>query len=247
MTLAAGPTDPRKPVQISVFGRKGSGKTELAYRFFDTYPGDRATIDPNGDIKMPEDTLELYTPLPTRWPGAPYEQFAEEHGLPPAGGRKRRSTLRFNPDAGDPDYLEEIDRMVGMAFAHQKTCLFFDECHEGAPVGKTPPHMRRALRHGRHARLTLILATPRPHTIDPLVIAQSDYVYTFKLPSPQDRRYIADHIGWDPRDFDEGVQGLGEYEYLRYDASKDDLAHFPPLPASALKHHMPSTHGAGEE
>ncbi len=241
-----GPTDPKKPVQIAVFGKKGSGKTELAYRFFDSYPGDRGTIDPNNDLKMPEDTLELVSPLPTRWPGARYEEFAEEHGLPAAGGRKRRSTLRFSPDAGDPDYLEEIDRMVGLAFAHQNTCLFFDECHEGAPVGKTPPHMRRALRHGRHARLTLILATPRALTIDPLVISQADYVYVFKLPSPQDRRQIADNIGWNAKDFDDGVNGLGKFEYLRYDAGADDLAHFPALPASAIKHHAPSTHGAGE-
>lgn len=243
MTTAAGPSDPHKPVQISVFGKKGSGKTELAYRFFDTYPGDRAIIDPNGDLKVPDDTLELLTPLPARWPGAAYDEFAAEHGLPESGSsRKRRATLRFIPDAGDEDYLEEIDRMVGLAFAHQRTCLFFDECHEGAPVGKTPPHMRRALRHGRHARLTLLLATPRPLTIDPLVVTQSDYVYVFKTPSPQDKHWIASNIGWDPKDFADGVNGLGPFEYLRYDAAQDDLAHFPALPASSIKHHAPSEH-----
>jgi hypothetical protein len=237
-----GPSDPRKPVQISVFGKKGSGKTELAYRFFDTYPGDRGALDPNNDLKMPDDTLEIFSPIPSRWPGAAYEQFAEEHGLPAAGGRKRRSTLYFAPDAGEDDHLEEIDRFVGLAFAHRKTCLFFTECHEGCPVGKTPPHMRRALRHGRHAGLTLILDTPRPHTIDPLVVSQSDYVFVFKLPSRQDRQMIADNIGWDVDDFHAGVRGLGPYEYLRYDAGKDDLAHFPALPESAIKHHTPSEH-----
>jgi len=80
---SAGPgaSDPRKPVQVSVFGKKGSGKTELAYRFFDTFPGDRIAIDPNGDLKMPDDTLEIFSPILTRWPGAAYEEFATEGKL----------------------------------------------------------------------------------------------------------------------------------------------------------------------
>lgn len=238
--MTGGPTDPRKPIQMSVFGKKGSGKTELAYRFFDTYPGDRIAIDPNGDLKMPEDSLEIFSPLPTRWPGSRYDEWAEENGFPPAGGRKRRSTLYYIPDPGEPDYLEEIDRAVGLAFAHRHTCMLFTECHEGAPVGKTPPHMRRALRHQRHAGLTSIYDTPRPLTIDPLVVAQSDYVAVFKLPSRQDRQMIADNIGWDVDDFHEGVKGLGKFEYLMYDAANDDLAHYPALPASAIKHHAPS-------
>lgn len=245
---SSGPSDPRKPVQIAVVGKKGSGKTELAFRFFDTYPGDRLVIDPNGDLDVPEETLELVTPLPTRWPGAAYDEFAEEHGLPASSSRKRRGTFRFIPDPAEPDFREEMDRAVGLAFAHQRTCLFFDECHEGAPAGQTPPHMRRALRQGRHARLTLILATPRPLTVDPLVISQADYVYVFKIPNPADRKRVAETIGWDPKDFDAGVHGLGPFEYLRYDAAADDLAHFPALPASVIAHHAPSSSSdAGEE
>jgi hypothetical protein len=229
-----GRPDPHKPVQITVVGKKGSGKTELAYRFFDTYPFDRAAIDPNEDIKMPEDTLDLETPLPGRWPG---EQWDRLYG---DGKRRRRQTLRFVPEFHEPTYLDDMDRVVGMAFGHKRTCLFFDECHEGAPANRTPPHMRRALRQGRHADLTLILATPRPVTVDPLVLSQADWVYVFKLPNPADRKRVAETIGWDPRDFDDAVLRLPEYGYLRYDSARDDLASFPPLPASAIAHHKAS-------
>lgn len=226
-----GKPDPHKPVQITVVGRKGSGKTEIAYLFFDSYPFDRATIDPNGDLKVPEDTLELDTPLPTRWPGEAYEK------LYPSGHERKQQTLRFVPNFHEPDYLEDMDRVVGMCFGHRRTCLFFDECHEGAPANRTPPHMRRALRQGRHADLTLILATPRPMTVDPLVLAQADWVYVFDLPNPADRKRVAETIGWDPRDFSDAVESLPEFGYLRYDAAKKDLAKFPPLPASVIRHH----------
>jgi DNA helicase HerA-like ATPase len=101
--------------------------------------------------------------------------------------------------------------------------------------------MRRALRQGRHQHLTMILATPRPLTVDPLVLSQSDWVYVFRLPNPNDRKRVAESIGWDPKDFDEAVFALGPYEYLRYQADATggagDLAHFPPLPPELIRHH----------
>jgi hypothetical protein len=226
-----GKPDPHKPVQITVVGRKGSGKTEIAYLFFDSYPFDRMAIDPNGDLKMPEDTLELELPLPTRWPGEAWQRAFGE------GRERKQQTLRFVPDFYEPTYVGDMDRAVGIAFQHRRTCLFFDECHEGAPSNQTPPHMRRALRQGRHADLTLILATPRPMTVDPLVLAQADWVYVFDLPNPNDRKRVAETIGWDPRDFSDAVESLPEFGYLRYDSAKKDLAKFPPLPAHVIRHH----------
>lgn len=221
--------DPRKAVQIFVCGKKGYGKTELAYHLFDGYPYDRLAIDINHDLKMPEDTLYLEHPLPSRWPGELYrERF----------GSKKRQTLCFRPDAGDAEYYDDIDRAIALAFAHiGKKALLVEEAHEAAPQNHTPPHMRRALRHGRHRDLTLILDTPRPMTIDPLSIGQADYVYAFRLPNPTDRRRVAENIGWDPKDFDAAMTEVRKYEFLRYDHEEEDLAHYPPLPAHYIKHH----------
>lgn len=220
--------DPRKSVQIFVCGKKGWGKTELAYHLFDGYPFDRLAIDINGDLKMPEDTLFLEHPLPSRWPGDLYREHF---------GPKKRQTLCFRPDAGDAEYRDDIDRAVGLAFAHGKTALLVEEAHEAAPQNQTPPHMRRALRHGRHRDLTLILDTPRPMTIDPLCISQADYVYSFKLSNPADRKRVADNIDWDPKDFDAAIAELKKHEFLRFDHAEDELAHYPPLPAHYIKHH----------
>lgn len=216
--------DASRACQIAVVGKKGEGKTELAYLLFDSYPYDRLAIDPNADLKLPEHTLELTPPIPTRWPAS---QFKDEDD----------QVAVFKPDFGSPTYREEIDEALGLAYAHRKTCVFVDEAHEAFPASRTLPHARRCLRQGRHHELTLICATPRPLTVDPLVIANADWVYIFKLKNPADRRRIADSIGWDPKAFDRAVDELGPFEYLRYDDKTDDLAHFPPLPIDLIRHH----------
>ena len=221
--------DPAKPTQIAVVGKKGSGKTELAVVLFDSYPRDRLGIDPNGDIHFPPDAVELDPPIPARWPGHLFERVT--------GERRKPQTLRYVPNFAEPDYLEQMDRAVGLAYGHPGTMLLVDEAHEVAPANRTPPHMRRALRQGRHHDLSLILVTPRPLTVDPLVVSQADWVYVFKLPNPNDRKRVAESIGWDPKAFDEAVHDLEQFEYLRYDSGRDDLAHFPALPAELIRHH----------
>jgi hypothetical protein len=227
--VSDGKLDPHKPAQICVVGRKGSGKTELAYLLFDTYPFDRVAIDPNGDLKMPEDAVELEAPLPSRWPG---EQVAQIRG-----DKAKRQTLYFVPDFHEPTYLDDMDRVMGMSFSHGRCCTFFDEAHEGMPANRTPPHARRKLRQGRHRENTDIYATPRPMTVDPLMICNADWVYVFDLPNPADRKRVAENTGLPPREMDEAVGQLGEYEYLRYDAARKDWAHLPALPPDRIRHH----------
>jgi Zonular occludens toxin (Zot) len=223
--MSDGQLDPHKPTQIFVTGKKGEGKTELAWMLFESYPYDRLVIDPNGDLKVPENTIELDSAdLPDRWPSSLLE-------------KKESRTLRLVPDAGSPTYLEDMDHCVGLAYNHQRTCVFVDECHELLPANRTPPHSRRMLRQGRHRGLTSILATPRPKTIDPLAISNADWVYSFKLKNPEDRKRVAENIGWAPKEIDDAIAALGQFEYLRYDDARDDLAHFPALPADVIKHH----------
>jgi Zonular occludens toxin (Zot) len=247
---AGGRLDPSKPVHITIVGKKGSGKTEVAYNIVSSFPRDKATIDPNGDLKVPDDVIQIGAgEIPDRWPGERLDRFAA------AVGRKQRHPghhhLYFVPDFRQtgrtaenvPIYRDDMDRLVGMAMTHPGTMVFVDEAHELFPAGQTPPHSRRALRQGRHARLSLVLTTPRPMTIDPLVLSQADWVFVFALPNPADRRRVAETIGWDPKDFDQAVRDLGTYEYLRYEAAADggqgELLHCPPLPAEHVRHHAP--------
>jgi hypothetical protein len=217
-------------------GKKRSGKSVLATFIFRSFPGDKVVIDVAGDDgPMGDDVVTLtgtVDDLPTKWP----ESLRPREGQP--------MILRYVPDAGSPTFLADMDRIVGMAYAHstkdKPVCLLVHEMGVLARVHQTPPHTRRVLMHNRHQALTLIACMPRTKGVDALVIGQADLVYTFDLPNPNDRKLTAEIIGWDPYDFEHGMRQVGRHEYLGFDAnrikpSSDDeqdlrLVHYPPLP-----------------
>ena len=226
-------------------GKKRSGKSVLARLLFDSYGGDRVVLDVAGnDGPSGPGVIDLHgtvDTLPVEWP----EELRPDDG--------RSMTLRYVPNFESPTRIEDMDHVVGLALKQGKAlhdrgrvgaALLIHEVGVVAPAGQTRPHMRRALMHNRHNYLTLIMCGPRPQTIDPLVLQQSDLVYVFELMNPADRRRIAETIGWDPRDFDMAVQDLAVHEYLRFDANEDKpeegqpdmrLVHFPALPSDVLR------------
>lgn len=216
-------------------GKKRSGKSVMALLIFRSFPGDRVVIDVAGDDgPMGPDVVTLtgtVDELPAKWP----ESMRPQHDKP--------MTLRYVPDAGSPTVLADMDRVVGMAYAHSSidrpVCLLVHEMGVLAKVHQTPPHTRRVLQHNRHQALTLIACMPRSKGVDSLLLGQADLVYTFDLPNPNDRKLTAEIIGWEPFDFDHGVRGLGVHEYLGFDANlikpaegQPDyrLVHYPALP-----------------
>jgi hypothetical protein len=219
--------DPGKSTYCSFWGRKGSGKSELARFLFMSYPYDRLVIDPTHDVDLGDEKVdELQAPLPVRWP---------------ARADNERSTLHYKPDAGSATYDDDLDRAVGLAYNHRRSLLWIDEGGELGSAHKTGPWFRRVLKMGRHRDLSLFVCDPRPVNVNPLILAQSDFVYVFDLPNPRDRERVAEMIGWDPKAFHDAVLGLPPHAYLRYDARAEDdddrLIEFPPLPRSALTRH----------
>jgi len=224
---------------ITCLGKKKSGKSVMALGLFQSYAkGDRVVIDVAGDDgPWGDGVIDLrgtVEELPARWP---------EHMRPQEG---QRMTLRYVPDAGSPTFREDMDHVVGLALRHGDTCVLVHEMGVLAQSNRTPPHTRRALMHNRHNTLTLIACAPRPVTMDPLVVMQSDLVYVFEMPSRADRVRVAENIGWDERAFSEDVHALGMHEYLRFDANEpkpDDtegaednrLIHFDALPEEYVK------------
>lgn len=244
---AKGELEPSAAAIILCVGKKGSGKTVMTLLIASSWPHDMVVIDVAGDDgPMPRKQgtgshdIHVLTgtvdDLPRSWP----EHLRSD---PP-----RPMILLYRPDAGSSTELEDMDAMVGLAYSHSgnpNPCLLvIHEVGRVAPANRTPPHMRRVLNHSRHRQLTAAFAGPRPQTIDPLVIAQADLVYTFELNNPADRRRVAETIGWDPKDFDAAVHQLGRHEYLRFDAREekpeqdgdDDLrlVHYPALPEDVV-------------
>ncbi len=212
--------DPDRPTYSSVFGKKGSGKSVLARRLWDTWPGDELCIDVAADALGPGDVDHTYrTDVPTLWP------------VPVREDEPVR--IRYVPDVRSPSHLDDLDRAVGLALRRRGSLVWIDEIGVLSRANRTGPNLRRLLHQGRHERMTAVFCGPRPVDIDPLVISQSDYVFVFELPNPADRRRVADVCGIDPKTMDAAVHALGEHEFLRYDGR--ELVHFPPLPMARAR------------
>lgn len=215
--------DPRRPTFATFIGKKHSGKSHLAARFWDSWPFDRLAVDPMHDAEVGADVKPLETPLPGSWPWS-------------LKGDDDRVSLHYRPDSGSATFADDLDRAVGLAMTNRKRKLvWLDEVGLHTRANATRPAMRRALHTGRHYDLSLLMCCPRPIDIDPLVMSQADYVYVFKLPNPNDRRRVADCIGYDPGAFDDAVHGLGQFEYLRYSSADDELLHLPAIPGRTLE------------
>lgn len=243
-----GQLEPGQATFIVCTGKKGSGKSIMAGTFAMSWPYDMVVLDvAHDDGPLPRskprtrshDVLDFTGPadeLPRQWP-----EFRRDE--------RRPMILRYLPDAGSPTFLEDMDAMTGLAFTHstkdRPAMLVVHEMGRAAPAGRTPAHMRRVLNEGRHRGLVGVWCGPRSQTVDLLVLAQADLVYTFELNQPADRKRIAENIGWDPAGFDQSVHELGRHEYLVYDArlpkpeQEDDvderLKHCDPLPEETVK------------
>lgn len=216
-----GELEPSAAAIIAIFGKKGSGKSILGDAFGAAWPYDMVVVDVAGDDgpdprpRQAPGTHDVHVltgsvdELPTSWP---------EH----LRNSRRPMILRYCPDAGSATEAEDMDAMVGLAYHHSSTdrpaMLLIHEIGRVAPAGRTQPHMRRVVNHSRHRALTVVACGPRPLTVEPLVIAQADLVYTFELNQPADRQRVAENIGWEPREFSAEVHALGLHEHLRFDA-----------------------------
>jgi hypothetical protein len=223
--------DQGQPGWLTCVGRKGSGKSYLAQRFFDGWEGDKLVIDPTGDVVVadidgkPAETLSL--PLPASWP---------------TRGDGKPSTLRFVPDVGADTWLDDMDRAVGLAFNRGRCLLWIDEVGELTRATYTPPNMRRLLRQFRHRKMWVLACDPRPVDISPLVISQADYIGIFDLPHPRDRERCAAVMGMAPKDFDAAHEEIWRPPkdasshqkwtgFIWYDSIRRTPTIMPPLPA----------------
>lgn len=228
--------DPDKGAHVLIVGRRGSGKSYLARRLFDTYPYDSLVLDITGDLwrdfvadgtKDDPDLVltRLTAPMPAR--------------LPEPDDEGRRQIFVLGPDMGDAGALDDVDRCIGLALRRGRMLVWMDEIGVICPIGRTGPNMRRYLHHGRHHEMTGLACGPRPIDIDPLVLSQADHVFCFPLANPADRRRVADSIGWEPKEFDAAVHDLRPHEFLLWTGDTNELLHMPPLPkpkASPIGH-----------
>lgn len=219
------PPDPDKGLYVFSSGRKGSGKSVVCRFWWDEYPYDRVCIDVTHDI-----SADL------RREGVDFTELRGGMDMParlPAFRPGQPRSYVFCPDMGASDAVDEMDRVVGLCLGRGPTALWCDEYGEQATGSATPPNLKRALHHGRHDALTLLIACPRPVDVPMLTIGQADRVYTFSTQVAADRERVAKSIGWDVKQFDavnEEVKRLGPYWHSMYDQGANELWIMPPLP-----------------
>ncbi|MDR6212166.1 DNA helicase HerA-like ATPase [Nocardioides zeae] len=214
--------DPDLNSIIAIFGRKGSGKSVFARELFRGWPAiDKLVIDPTGDAdpSLP-DQVELRGRLP-------------EH-LPAPKQRGGYVTARYVANPASESYRDDLDRAVALALfpKNRRTLLWIDEAGEVFPANRTGPHARTLLQQSRHWWTSAILCTPRPISIDPLVLSQADRVVMYDVPHPRDRERLAGSIGIEPRILNaelDATRARGPHWFLMFDAREHALYRCPPL------------------
>lgn len=206
--------DPDKSNFLSFWGRKGTGKSFLAERFFRAFPYDELVIDSTGDV----DSSQAFT---TPWPSPPPKEW-------PNRDPHERQVFRMVPNHLSPEWRDDVDRSIGAAFFHGRTCIWLDEVGEICPV-RCLPHTDLLLHQGRHRNLTVLFCGPRPVAINPLVLSQSDWVFIFDLPHELDVDRVAIVLGIPQLELRQLIRSLGEHEFIGYHAVTREITVFPAL------------------
>lgn len=218
--------DPRKPWFVSAWGKKGSGKSVINREIFRSYPGDKIAIDINGNADPGEDAEKI-----TR------DQLGGKFPAPAdtVGERRRARTLWFRAHPGAATFREDLDRAVALALYPQDhpACVWAGEVGELTPNGRAGSHMQTVLMQNRHYNVTALFDGPRPVHVPPLVLSQSNLVAVFRLPNPNDRKRIAEEIGFPPKEFDREcfkTWRRGPHHFVLWDADADQLYRHEPIP-----------------
>lgn len=213
--IQPGELDAGRQTIVAIVGRKRSGKSKYARWLAASYPYDQVHVDLHGDDR-PHDlgqrdsgVIQL-DEIPPRWP---------EHLRPEGGGPM---VLYYQPDAGSPTLVEDMDSASGLAWQHGRTLLLI---HEWGALSLTHnqrarPMTSRILSQGSKRRVTLLAAMHRPYNVDRLTFSQADVVIVFEVPELDDRERIAKPMGWPmggANGFEAAYADLHRYEYLQFD------------------------------
>jgi hypothetical protein len=225
--------DPRKSFYCYICGIKGSGKSEYAKHMFYSYPYDRLVVDVTHDVteELRKDGIphhQLTVPIAGSWPEWVRDPETEQ----------RQMTLVFRPDMGDENAFDDMDRCVGLCMRGKDpstsrtrpVLVWLDEIGDMTTAHKTGPGMRRALGHGRHHDLSMLMCGPEAKNINPKCISQADRVVVFQMMNRDHREAIARNTGVDQDEFDTLNKQLAEYEHMVWERDTREWTHMAPLP-----------------
>lgn len=161
---------------VSIFGRKGSGKTELSKKILRDFPRVIAF-----------DTVA---------------QYGEEEGFTVCFGKEacaramerhaRAQSFRLSLRSDD---TEELLALMEVAYELTDTLVIVDETPFYCSPSNLPRELSLLVRYGRHRRISQVYIAQRPSEVHRSITAQSDIIVSFVQREPRDVKYLVDAGG----------------------------------------------------
>jgi hypothetical protein len=162
---------PRQNLVISVFGKKGEGKSFLVQEIIEDFR--RVVIlDTMGEYGKEEQSLE--------------EAIS---GLISLKDKRRfRYPVRLVDDEDALKVLRVVYEMEDVLIVVEETSFYTNPNY-------LPDELKRLVRYGRHKRISQIYVSRRPAEIHRDLTAQSDLIVSFRQHEPADIKYLSAVMG----------------------------------------------------
>jgi hypothetical protein len=198
--------------QVSVFfGRKGTGKSELARYLFTLFSSPwRICID----VK---DELEAKLPgVPTV--EDPYDVL-------------KFQTVRVAPrDPDDEAFYDELFRILfENAPMFGGSIVWWDEMDAATSPHKIPKQLKIYMIRGRSRGCGLLGCTTRPANTHPVFLSQADHVFVHKLRHSLDIDAISRHFDIPADELSGALDNLPEFGFLHYEVKTGELESCDPV------------------
>lgn len=188
------PTLVNRSVKL-ILGKTGSGKTTLARQFVSQLP--RVLIIDSGFCEFPAQNFTTLRDL---------HKYLDNHGG--AGGNFRAS---FTPLKKDIPVLFRWARELGKP---EEITLVLEEC-DRFPTPDSAALFEDIIQRGRHYGVNMICLTTHPYAVDIDLRRQATEIYSFRQHEPADIKWLGQIM---PAHVVGSIIGLGDYEYIRWNA-----------------------------
>lgn len=182
---------------VSIFGRKGSGKTELSKKIAADFPRVIAvdTVAQYG----PEDGFEVY--------------FGRDACAAAIVKAEKRDEFRISLRSDDTEDLLQLFRVI---YEVTDILVLVDETPFYASPQKLPTELSLLVRYGRHRRISQVYIAQRPSEIHRSITAQSDIVVTFVQREKRDVAYLMENGAEDIGATEQDIRELPKYKLLAF-------------------------------
>lgn len=202
--------------RAAIAGRTGSGKSTLGCWLLNRSPGHWLILNPKWTA--------AYSALPDSKVITGFDFKKMEKSIV-----ERKFTI-VNPESfqSTPENLDAFVTYLHQTYTSLGLCV--DELYTLHNNGRAGPGLLGWLTRGRELKQSFVGLTQRPAFVSKFVFSESDYIGGMSLALVEDRKRMYENTGRD-----EFRAKLDPHEWLWYDASKDDLRKFGPVPVLQKK------------